>query len=276
MPLLAKSPSATSPSSARSSEFDRFLPPLDEVHGAYRLRFANSERDKDAIYRLRFEVFGLELGEGLPDAYTTGRDTDPFDAVCHHLLVEDIATGEVVGTYRLQLAEMAERGLGFYSATEFDLSSLPAHVLAGSVELGRACVAILHRNRAVLFLLWRGLAAYLLWNRRTSFFGCSSLTSQDCGAGARLFAELEREGVVSRDLSVFPLRGFECGAPTPGKRVPLPRLFSIYVRHGAVVLGPPAIDRQFGTIDFLTFLDMQRLPKKMFRLFTEGPPGGAS
>ncbi len=29
---------------------------------------------------------------------------------------------------------------------------------------------------------------------------------------------------------------------------------------GAKICGPPAIDREFGTIDFLTLLDLQALP----------------
>ncbi len=40
---------------------------------------------------LRFQVFNLELNEGLAQSYATGLDADPFDAVCDHLLVEHAA-----------------------------------------------------------------------------------------------------------------------------------------------------------------------------------------
>ena len=33
-----------------------------------------------AAFRLRFLVFNLELNEGLDASYTTGHDTDEFDA----------------------------------------------------------------------------------------------------------------------------------------------------------------------------------------------------
>ena len=45
------------------------------------------------------------------------------------MLVEDRLTGRAVGTYRVQTAAAAEAGQGFYSATEFDLSTLPGEVL---------------------------------------------------------------------------------------------------------------------------------------------------
>jgi len=51
---------------------------------------------------LRFKVFNLELGEGLAASHATGLDVDPFDEFCDHLIVEEVATGKVVGTYRLQ------------------------------------------------------------------------------------------------------------------------------------------------------------------------------
>src|SRR6185436_13849796 len=128
---------------------------------------------------LRFEVFNLELGEGLDASFLTRRDEDPFDRTCHHLLVEDRASGRIVGTYRMQTSEMAAGACGFYSAGEFTLGSLPREVVAGSVELGRACIAREHRGRPVLFLLWKGLAGYLMHFGKRYLFGCCSLSTQD-------------------------------------------------------------------------------------------------
>jgi len=39
----------------------------------------------------------------------------------------------------------------------------------------------------------------------------------------------------------------------------LPQLFRIYLRYGAKVCGPPAIDRFFKTIDYLVVLDVDEL-----------------
>jgi putative hemolysin len=42
-----------------------------------------------------------------------------------------------------------------------------------------------------------------------------------------------------------------------------PRLFRAYLEISAKLCGPPAIDREFKTIDFLTLIDLKRLPDRM-------------
>ena len=145
--------------------------------GPYHLRLASSEADRIAAFRLRFVVFNLELNEGLEVAYATGQDTDEFDSVCDHLIVEHAATSKIVGTYRLQTGAMASANAGFYSEREFDFS--PYKGLGNSViELGRACVHRDHRSTEVLYLLWRGIAQYAIHHGGRYLIGCSSLTSQ--------------------------------------------------------------------------------------------------
>ena len=45
------------------------------------------------------------------------------------------------------------------------------------------------------------------------------------------------------------------------------RLFRAYLDISARVCGPPAIDREFKTIDFLTLVDLQALPDRVRRRF---------
>ena len=246
--------------------------------GRYRARFAASEADLDAILRLRFEVFNLELGEGFEASFETGRDEDAFDRTCHHLLVEDTARdGLVVGTYRMQTNEMATDG-GFYSAGEFDLSNLPPDVLAQAVEVGRACISREHRNRQILFLLWKGLARYMTSNHKRYLFGCCSLTSQDPCEGTAALAHLRREGFLHPTVLLPPRPGFECACSEaahtgaePAEPAPydLPLLFKTYLRYGALVCGPPAIDRDFKTIDFLVLFDVRAMEPRTYNLFFE-------
>lgn len=125
----------------------------------YSLRMAAHANDVQAAQALRFEVFNVELDEGLAQSYDTGLDADPFDAVCDHLLVDDLATGRVVGTYRLQTGLWAREALGYYSAQEFDFTPFEA-LRAQTIELGRACIHADHRNFTVLNLLWKGIASY--------------------------------------------------------------------------------------------------------------------
>src|SRR5450432_3177967 len=68
----------------------------------YATRLACHAEEVRAAQALRFEVFNLELNEGLAQSYESGLDEDPFDAVCDHLLVEHRPSRQIVGTYRLQ------------------------------------------------------------------------------------------------------------------------------------------------------------------------------
>ena len=227
----------------------------------YVVRFAQTPAELDAALRLRFEVFNLELNEGLDVSFYTGRDRDEFDATCHHLMIFDSDSNEVVGTYRLQTSEIATSG--FYSAVEFDLSRLPAEVLAQSIELGRACIAQEHRSPHVLFLLWKGLVAYLNLMHKRYLFGCCSLTSQDAREGKAVENLLQAGGYWHDKFFVPPQKKFACFADTfrVDDSIParIPKLFRTYLRYGAKVCGPPAIDRLFKTIDFFVIFDLAEL-----------------
>jgi len=221
----------------------------------YLVRLASDAADVRAAQALRFEVFNLELDEGLVQSYDTGLDADPFDAVCEHLIVEDAAAARVVGTYRLQTGRRAAEALGYYSEREFDFA--PFEPLRPTMlELGRACIAASHRNFAVLNLLWRGIAAYAQAHGARYLVGCSSLTSRDPAVGAAAHALLAKH-LAPPTWRTLPHPAFACALDTAAVPPPrIPRLLSAYLSLGATVCGPPAIDREFGTIDFLTCLDI--------------------
>jgi putative hemolysin len=272
----------TSPRSAAIAEggsypaFPESVPPDVVTSGSYSLRFARAEEDLDAIQRLRFEIFNLELGEGLPESFATGRDVDIFDAQCHHLIVEHREDG-IVGTYRIQSADMARAAAGFYTDGEYDLGALPPWVLADGVELGRACVAREHRKKPVLFLLWRGLATYIRHNSKRYLFGCCSLTSQDAAHGWRTYDHLLRGGYSSADCWAPTRPAYGCD-PKPGAwaqsdpaSVEIPPLFDMYLRFGGKVCGPPALDREFKTIDFLVVFDVEAMDPRSRALFFDRP-----
>jgi len=226
----------------------------------YAARLAGGSADVQAAQALRFEVFNLELGEGFANSFATGRDSDPFDTVCDHLLVEYRPTREVVGTYRLQTGMMALQNRGYYSEQEFDFT--PFEPVRGEViELGRACVHRAHRNLNVLGLLWKGIADYALVRGGRYLCGCSSLTSQDAAEGASVYAELCRKHLAPPPFRTRPKAAFECSLAHLAEHPPkVPKLLRAYLTVGAKICGPPALDREFKTIDFLTFVDLQKLP----------------
>jgi putative hemolysin len=238
-------------------------PQLEVVRANYRLRLANCEKDIRSAQLLRFVVFNLELREGLEQSYATCLDADAFDTICDHLLVEDIRTNEVVGTYRLQTGRKAAECLGYYSAQEFDFSPFEP-IRNQLVELGRACVHSSHRNLTVLSLLWKGIAAYLTSRNCRYMVGCSSLTSQDAVEGVAAYEQL-KPYLVQESWRTVALPAYACHAELPpGKTIKIPKLLTAYMALGAKICGPPAMDREFKTIDFLTFLDLYSMSPKNF------------
>jgi putative hemolysin len=233
---------------------------LTSSENAYTLRLAGDAIEVRAAQALRFSVFNLELNEGLAESMATGLDADPFDEVCDHLLVEHVPTGEIVGTYRLQTGLTAAGRIGYYSEQEFDFR--PFEPVRGElVELGRACVHQQHRNLVVLGLLWKGIAEYACQRGGRYLCGCSSITSQEPAVGASAYSELCRNHLAAVEWRTKPLPAFDCPLDQLAEEPPkIPKLLRAYLSIGAKICGPPALDRQFKTIDFLTLLDLHALP----------------
>ena len=237
--------------------------------GEYVVRLALSEGERAAAYRLRFLVFNLEMNEGLESAYADGYDKDHFDDVCDHMIVQERGTGEIVGTYRMQMGDVAGKYFGYYSEQEFCFAPY-AGMRGQIVELGRACIHREHRSSEVLHLLWRGIARYALVNGARYMMGCCSLTSQDAEMGHAVYESLRNCMVEPALLTVA----------TPAYRLPAaevemtdvraPKLLRAYLTIGAKICSEPAIDRDFKTIDFLTLLDLQTLHPRVAKRFLEG------
>ena len=226
----------------------------------YAARLARNREEIHAALSLRFQVFNLELNEGLEQSYATGLDEDPFDAVCDHLIVEHLPSSNIVGTYRLQTGRNAAAHRGYYCAQEFEFQIFEP-LRDEMIELGRACVHPQHRNLIVLGLLWKGIADYARRHAGRYLFGCSSITSQDPAAGASAYADLCRRHLAPAQWRTQPLAAFDCSLnQLAAEQVKIPKLLRAYLALGAKICGPPALDRQFKTIDFLTLLDLEAMP----------------
>jgi putative hemolysin len=225
----------------------------------YATRLARNADEIRAAQVLRFEVFNLELNEGLASSLATGLDADPFDSACDHLLVEHLPSGAIVGTYRLQTGLSAKAHLGYYCAQEFHFDVFEP-LREQIVELGRACVHRQHRNLVVLGLLWKGIADYAKARGGRYLMGCSSITSQDPAVGASAYADLCRKHLVSPQWRTTPLPAYECSLQqVADEPVSIPKLLRAYLTLGSKICGPPALDQQFKTIDFLTLMDLETM-----------------
>ncbi|MDL5054433.1 GNAT family N-acyltransferase [Oscillatoria laete-virens NRMC-F 0139] len=228
--------------------------PLDDdlnlwtaAKGGFRARFAHNADEIEKTQRLRYQVFNVELREGLDSAHATGRDEDEFDHVCDHLIVEETHSGMIVGTYRMQTGARAICQRGYYCEREFDFGIFESARFE-LIELGRACVARHARNLLVISLLWRGIARYAFAARARYLVGCSSLTSTRPAEGVALHHLFAEQRLLSADFPTVPLDGLDCRRLSGDDRAPAPKtpkLMQAYLQLGARICGPPAFDAEF-------------------------------
>lgn len=223
--------------------------------------FAVSDRLIERALRLRYEVFNLELKEGLMASEHTGLDRDDFDDQMVHCVLVERQSGDVVGTYRLQAAKDGRR---LYSSQEYDLLPL-ADLLPWSVECGRACIARDYRSPQSVLQLWSAIGSYMRLHEAHYLFGCCSLTTTDPDDGWRAMQTLRRNGWLHPELFLRAQPEYSCGDPSRefdpaiGAAIPLPKLFNAYMRLGAKVVSEPAVDREFGTVDFFVMIDRREV-----------------
>lgn len=202
--------------------------------------------------RLRFEVFGLEMGARLSTA-VPGHDVDLFDDFCEHLIVRDEQTQSVIGTYRVLTPAQAQRVGSTYSDTEFDLTRLRS-LRSRMVELGRSCVHPDHRHGGVIMALWGALADFMVRNQLDTMIGCASIPMLHNGVisgdvAASIWHQLRQTHLAPIEYHVrprlpLPVEQLDCSVVTEP-----PALIKGYLRLGARVLGAPAWDPDFNTAD---------------------------
>lgn len=230
---------------------------------------AGTQDEIRACQRLRFEVFGLELGARLSSA-ASGLDRDRFDAHCRHLMVLDRNSGTVVATTRVLLHQDAPMAGGFYSETEFELEGVLSRP-GRFMEIGRTCIHVDHRSRAVLSLLWSGLARLVELHEIDYLIGCASLPMHGTGLQAR--ALIER--IASRYAlpEVWNIRPRVPMPPVEGMlqgELEVPPLLKGYLRLGARVSRAGCWDPDFDVVDLFVLLDRDDLERRYARHYMGG------
>lgn len=230
----------------------------------YEVRLARTENELGRAQRLRHEVFAGEWGATRPHTHL---DVDALDPWCDHLIVRELRTGAVVGTYRLLPPDRAAVAGGCYAASEFDVSSL--NPISGDlVELGRSCVHPNHRNGAVIGLLWSAVIRYLIAGGYNWLSGCTSVPLADSGIqAAGVWYQVSGKYMSPIDYAVQPHRPWRPDPNSPVVRSALPPLLRGYLRLGAWVCGPPAHDPDFDCADFFMLLDLRRLSSRHLQHF---------
>ncbi|MEM9731524.1 MAG: hypothetical protein AAF997_23315, partial [Myxococcota bacterium] len=98
----------------------------------------------------------------------------------------------------------------------------------------------------------------------------------DPGVGLRAHVQLMQQGHVAEGFTSRATRVCSCvDGVMVEDSIELPSLFKVYLDMGAKVCSEPAIDREFGVVDFLIVLDVEmlsdRTKKRMFG--SKGVPG---
>lgn len=220
--------------------------------------------------RLRFDVFATEMGANLQTP-SPGHDIDSFDNFCEHLLVRDVETKRVVGTYRALTPAQAKRVGSTYSDTEFDLvrlRSLRPHM----VELGRSCVHVDYRQGGVIMALWGALAEFMVRNQLHTMIGCASIPMLHNGiisgdAAASIWQQVKQTHLAPIEQRVTPRLALPVDRLDGTLNIDPPALIKGYLRLGAKVLGAPAWDPDFNTADLPMLMRIEDMPSRYRKHF---------
>ena len=238
--------------------------------GGIEVRWAQHLDEIRQAQRLRYEVFAGEMGARL-NTPLAGHDIDLFDDYCEHLLVRDVASRQVVGTYRVLTPAQARRVGSTYSDTEFDLVRLRG-VRSKMVELGRSCVHPEHRHGGVIMALWGALAEFMVRNQLDTMIGCASIPMLHNGVvsgdlAASLWHQLRQSHMAPIEYQVFPRLPLPVESLDQSLVVEPPALIKGYLRLGARILGAPAWDPDFNTADLPMMMRIADLPARYRKHF---------
>ena len=261
---------------------DNPLPGLngwDEIRaGNLAVHIATTPEEIKASQQLRYRIFYEEMG-GTPsaEARKLKLDSDEFDSYCDHLLVLDysLPANQVVGTYRL-LRRSAAQALGkFYSESEFNINAIKQQ--EGEIlELGRSCVDVNYRNRAVMQLLWRGIGAYVAQYDIKLMFGCASLFGTDVKAQSLPLSYLYHYHLAPCELRTQALPGQYIEMNMMPKEIiivkeafsALPALIKGYLRLGGYIGDGAVIDPQCKTIDVSVIVKTDLVTEKYVQRYS--------
>jgi putative hemolysin len=243
------------------------------ISGKYSVRFARTLHEISNALDVQHRVFDLELKNSFDaPVFEKSYSSDSMPSNYLFLIVVDTSTEQVVGTYRISTIETVGSVEEFSSAHVFDLFQLPGSIISQSIEISRLCILSEHRNKQVLFLLWKGLANHLMNTEKRYLFGCCSIFSQDFMAARLAYESLRKGGHFHNSITVSPTKAcrftaLEMENATRQADVELPKLFGSYLKTGAKICSEPAIDREFKTVDFFMLFDINAMSEKYFRMF---------
>ena len=230
----------------------------------YCARWAESAADLKAAQRLRYRAF--VAGTGAKDR-ANGHDSDRFDNLCHHILIEDVATDHLVATFRiLPLASGADIGRS-YSAQYYALDALEAFT-EPMAEMGRFCIEPGVTDPDILRVAWGSLTKFVDREDVGMLFGCSSFKGAEPSTYADAFAVLRDRHLAPKRWwpnvkapDVFRFARMLRRTPDRAKAFKtMPPLLRSYLRMGGWVSDHAVVDRDLNTLHVFTGLEISAIP----------------
>ena len=235
-----------------------------DMNSKFSVSFATQLTEIRQAQALRYQIFSAEMGAQIK-TIIPNYDIDYFDSYCHHLVVQEKKSQQIVGYTRILTSDQAKLAGRFYSESEFDLSQI--FKLSGSLmEIGRTCVHPDYRKGAIMGLLWSGLARFMTANRFEYLMGCASIPMRDHNYNI-LFTKLQEHYSTSHDLRVVPKMPLQKVKENLPSSLPIPALLKAYLRLGAQIAGEPCWDPNFKVADVFILLSINNLQQRYLKHF---------
>ncbi|EEX10540.1 ornithine-acyl[acyl carrier protein] N-acyltransferase [Ruegeria lacuscaerulensis ITI-1157] len=231
--------------------------------GRYRARLARTPQDLAAAQALRTLAFR-----------TAQTDSDAFDQVCTHVLIEDQrAGGRVVCCFRMLIMDSGRDVVRSYSAQFYDLSALQ-EFQGPMAEMGRFAVHPDWTDPDILRVAWGAMTVFVDRYDIQLLFGCSSFAGTDTEAYLDAFAMLKHRHLAPKRWlprvkapDVFRFAARLRRRPDARKAMSrMPPLLRTYLMMGGWVSDHAVVDRQLNTLHVFTGVEIGAIPPARKRL----------
>ena len=228
--------------------------------GRYRARYASSQIDVLAAQSLRYQCFNLSNKDEL--------DVDDFDALCQHVLIENLETEKLICCYRILKFDSGKNISSSYSSQFYDLKVIE-NFTEPMIEVGRFCIDPEVNDPSVVLTAWAALAQIVDHNQTQFLFGCSSFEGIEKEKYFDSFALL-RDRYMAPDHWRPKIKAAQvfCYSKDLIYKVDkkkallnMPPLLKTYLSMGAWVSDHAVVDLNMKTLHLFTGMEISKIPK---------------
>lgn len=241
--------------------------------GRYIARSAQTQQDLKAVQRLRHRCFFGDRSGSDSETTESASDQDRFDAICHHILIEEAKTERLVGCFRVLPLPDGRALDQSYAAQFYDLSRLSEYS-GNMMEIGRFCIDPDITDPDILRTAWAAITRCVDEGDTEFLFGCSSFPGTDPAPYGETFGYLYarhqapshfRPGAKASETLSFDQTAKD-PKDTRNAFRNMPPLLRSYVAMGGWVSDHAVVDHDMGTLHVFTGLEIKAIPAARARL----------